>query len=74
MNLLPLVLRLVVNYIVIYDFGDSLSNVIHPTNPFHLIICLELFGHALTFCHFFSQAIKCILDYLYLDMLRPDLQ
>ena len=45
------VLRLVVNYIVVYDFRGSAADVIHPSNPPHLIIRFELFGHALTFYH-----------------------
>ena len=42
-------LRLVINYIVIYDFCGSASDVIHPSNPLHLIICFELFGHTFLF-------------------------
>ena len=33
------VLRLSVNYIVIYDFCGSAMNIVHTTNPFKLIFC-----------------------------------
>ena len=57
-------LLLVVNYIVIYDFGSSATDVIHPSNPLHLIVCFELFGHALTLCHLFYEPKKHILGLL----------
>ena len=57
-NLSAAILRLVVNYIVIYDFCGSAADVIHSSNPLHLIVCFELFGHALTLCHLFNQTIK----------------
>lgn len=40
-----------VNYIEVYNFGSSLTNIIHPTNPLHLIISFEFFGYTLTLCH-----------------------
>ena len=40
-NLPAAVLRLVVNYIVIYDFCGSAADVVNPSNPFHLIVCFE---------------------------------
>ena len=55
-------LRLVVNYIVIYNFYSSISDVIHPGNPLHLIACLELFGHTFTLCHLFYEPKKHILS------------
>ena len=60
-NLPAAVLRLVINYIVVYNFGDSAANVIHPSNPLHLIVCFEFFGYALTLRHLFykSKNIKC---------------
>ena len=57
-------LLLVVNYIVIYDFGSSATDVIHPSNPLHLIVCFELFGHALTLCHLFYEPKKHIFSLL----------
>ena len=44
---------LCVNNIVIYDFCDSAANVIHPSNPLHLVICFESFCHTLKHCHLF---------------------
>ena len=49
------VYRLGVNKICIHDLGGSATNVIHSTNPRHLIIRFELFGHTLTLCHLFYQ-------------------
>ena len=63
-NLPAAVLRLVVNYIVIYNFGGSATDVIHPSNPLHLIICFEFFGYTLTLCHQFYEPKKHILSLL----------
>ena len=52
--------RLVINYIVIYDFCGSAANVIHPSNPLHLVIRLEFFGYALTLRHLFYEPKKHI--------------
>ena len=58
------VLRLVINYIMIYDFGGSTADVIHSSDPLHLIICFEFFGYALTLCHLFYEPKKHILSLL----------
>ena len=29
--------------VYVYHFRSSAADVIHPTNPFHLIVCFELF-------------------------------
>ena len=58
------VVRLVVNYIVIYDFCGSAADVIHQSNPLHLIVCFELFCHTLTLCHLFYEPKKHILSLL----------
>ena len=55
-------LLLVVNYIVIYDFCGSAADVIHLSNPLHLIVCFEFFGYAHTFCHLFYEPKKQILS------------
>ncbi len=52
------VLRLVVNYFVIYDFCGSAVDVVHPSNPRHLIVRFELFSHALTLSHLFYKLKK----------------
>ena len=52
-NLPAAVLRLVVNYIVIYDFCGSAADVVNPSNPFHLIVCFEFFCYAFTLCNLF---------------------
>ena len=57
-------LRLVINYIVVYDFCGSAADIVHPSNPLHLIVCFELVGHALTFCHLFYEPKKHILSLL----------
>ena len=61
-NLSAAILRLVVNYIVIYDFCGSAADIGHPSNPLHLIVCFELFGCAFTFCHLFYKLknTKCL--------------
>ena len=56
--------RLVVNNIVIYNFGGSATDVIHPSNPLHLILCLKLFSNVLTLCHLFYELKKHILSML----------
>lgn len=53
--------QLVINYIGVYDFCCSATNVIHSSNPFHLIVRFELFGHTLTFCHLLYEPRKHIL-------------
>lgn len=63
-NLPAAVLRLVVNNIVIYDFGDSAADVIHPKNPLHLVLSLEFFSYALFFGKVFyypKEHILCLL-------------
>ena len=56
--------RLVIDYIVIYDFCGSAADVIHLSNPLHLIIRFELFGNARTFRHLFYETKKHILSLL----------
>lgn len=46
------------------DFCGSAANVIHPSNPLHLVVCFELFRHALTLCKLPYQLIKHILRLL----------
>ena len=48
----------------VYNFGSSLLDVIHPTNPFHLVVCFELFGYTLTLCHLIYEPRKHILRLL----------
>ena len=50
----------------IYDFLCSVADIIHPTNPLHLVIHLKLFGNTLTFCHLFYELKKHILS-LFVD-------
>ena len=57
-------LRLVVNYIVIYDFCGSDADVIHPRKPLYLIARFELLGHILMLCHLFYEPKKHILSLL----------
>ena len=52
------VYRLGVNKISVHDLGGSVADVVHSTNPRHLIIRFELFGHTLTLCHLFHQPRK----------------
>jgi hypothetical protein len=49
---------------VIYDFCGSAADVIHPSNPLHLIIRFEFFGYTLTLCHLFYEPKKHILSLL----------
>ena len=66
-NLPAAVLRLVVNYIVIYDFCGSATDVVNPSNPFHLIVCFEFFCYAFTLCNLFYEPKKhilCLLVYI----------
>ena len=58
------VLRLIVDNIVVYDFRGSAEDVIHSSNPLHLVICFEFFRHALTFCYLFYEPKKQILRLL----------
>lgn len=44
-------LQLVVNYIVVYDFCGFVADIIHSSDPLHLVIRFEFFCHALTLCH-----------------------
>ena len=45
-------LRLCVNEFCVYNFCCFLTNIIHPTNPFHLIVSFEFFGYTFTRYHF----------------------
>ena len=52
---------------MIYDFCGSAADVIHPSDPLHLIVCFEFFGYALTLCHPFYEPKKhilCLLVYV----------
>ena len=37
-----------------------MSYIVHPTNPFHLVVCFKLLGHTLTLCYLFNQTIEGI--------------
>ena len=39
-------------------------NIIHTTNPLHLIIRFKFFGNSLTLCHLFYEPKKHILSLL----------
>jgi hypothetical protein len=43
------------NQLLVHDFGSSLAKTVHLGNPFHLVVCLELFGYTLTICHLFYE-------------------
>lgn len=47
---------------MIYDFCRYVTDIVHPSNPFHLILCFELFGYALTLSHLFYQPKKHFLS------------
>ena len=50
--------RSIIDYIVINDLCGSAADIIHPTNPCHLIIYFKFFGHALTLCHLLYEPRK----------------
>ena len=64
---------LVVDYVVIHDFCGSAADIIHPSNPFHLVVCLELFGHAFTLRHLFYVPKKHILS-LFINVCKITVQ
>ena len=66
-------INLCIYNIRIYYLYRSISDIIHPTNPFHLIVCFELFGHALTLCHLFYKSRKHILC-LFVDVCKVSIQ
>lgn len=51
-------LQLVVNYIVVYDFCGFVADIIHSSDPLHLVIRFEFFCHALTLCQLFYKPKK----------------
>ena len=57
---IPAVFKLSINQFRIYDFCGSAADVIHPSNPLHLIVRFEFFCYALTLCHLFNQTIERI--------------
>ena len=59
--LCPLIVRLNVNQICVYNFCNSAADVIHTNNPLHLIIYFELFRHTLTLCYLLYEPKKHIL-------------
>ena len=52
------ILRLVVNYIVVYTFCGSAADVIHLLHPNHLIFSFELFRYIFFFGKLFYQPEK----------------
>ena len=44
-----------------HNFKRSVFYIIHPPNPFHLIVCFELFGNTLTLCRLIYQPKEKIL-------------
>ena len=40
------------------DFGGTVADVVHPADPFELVICFELFGDALIGFHLVYQLRK----------------
>lgn len=57
----------------IYNFCSSVANVIHLSNPLHLIFRFELFGDTLTLCHLFYEPKKHIL-YLLVNVSEVSVQ
>jgi len=57
-------LKLSVYQFCVHYFGGSVADIVHPTNPFHLIVCFEFFGHTLTLCHLIYEPKKHILSLL----------
>ena len=47
---------------MVYNFRGSAADIIHPSNPLHLVICFEFFCHTLTLCHLFYETKKHILS------------
>ena len=45
---------------IVYNLYSSVSDTVHPNNPFHLINGFELFGYALTLCHLFYKSRKLV--------------
>ncbi len=45
----------------IYNFGCSVTDIIHPTNPFHLVFSLKFFCYILFFGKLFYHPKKHIL-------------
>jgi len=62
------------NHLCIYNFVNPLSNVIHPMHPFHLILCLKLFGDTFPFSILFYQPKKeCLCFFLYISEMGVEL-
>lgn len=43
------------NQFIIDNFGDLVTDAIHPSNPLHLILRFEFFCHTLALCYLFYQ-------------------
>lgn len=54
-------LLLCVDYFCIHDLPYPVSDIVHQSDPLHLIFCLELPCHPITLCHLIHQLKKHIL-------------
>ena len=63
----PPPVTLCIDQLVIYDLYCPVPDVVHPLHPQHLILCFELFCHALTLCHLLCQQ-KHLLLRLFVDV------
>lgn len=53
---LPLCLD--VNQFAIHNFHSPITNVIHPADPLHLVVCIELLGDTFRLSHLLYQPKK----------------
>ena len=52
---------LCIDYLVIDNFGCTVSAGIHPPDPFHLVVGFQRFRNALCICHLLYQPKKKLL-------------
>ena len=62
------------NHLCIYNFVDTLSNIIHPPYPLHWILGFKLFGDTFPFSILFYQPKKeCLCFFLYISEMGVEL-
>jgi len=60
-------------YLCIYNFCCLIADIVHPTNPFHLVFGFEFFGYTFLFGKLFYQPKKHILS-LFVDICKVPVQ
>ena len=53
-----------VNQVIVNDFCDLISDIVHFSNPLHLIFCFELFSNTFLLRKLFNELVKHFVCFL----------